>query len=370
MQWLPVILILPYSLLLIKIFRSLQKIKQFSFSGNPSEFISVVIACRNEETNIPSLLNDIRQQDYPSEFFEVIIVNDNSTDGTAGAVSDFNNMKNLRIINNAGSGKKQALRTGILDSRGEYILTTDADCRVRSSWIKTIAAFAEKNKPDLIICPVQIDKQKGLFGRFQELEFLSLQGITAGTAAGNCSTMCNGANLAFTKAAYMRNAGNLHDELNTGDDVFLLHSLKMESNATILWLESENATVTTSPSKKIKQYLKQRARWISKGTSYSDNYTIFLGVSTFIAVFIEPLLLLLSVFYPGYLVAFFSVALIKAIPDYLILRNTALRYKRKDLMRWFILSVIVYPIYVTGVILTLTIRSKRKPVSFPFQKGT
>ena len=230
--------------------------------------------------------------------------------------------------------------------------------------------FAEQNRPDLIICPVQIEKQKGFFGRFQELEFLSLQGVTAGTAADNCSTMCNGANLAFTKAAYMRNSGNLHDELNTGDDVFLLHSLKTESNALISWLESENATVTTSPSKNIKQYLNQRARWISKGSSYSDHFTIMLGVATFTAVFIELFLLILAALYPGYLVAFFIVLLIKAIPDYLILRNTSIRYKRKDLMRCFIPSLVVYPFYVTGVILAVIARSKRKPVSFPFQKGT
>ena len=141
MQWLPVILILPYLILLIKIYRSLQKIKQFSFTDNPSLFISVVIACRNEETNIPHLLNDIRQQDYPPELFEVIIINDNSTDATLSAVSDFANMKNLRIIDNAGIGKKLALRTGIKEAAGEYILTTDADCRVKRSWIKTIAAF-------------------------------------------------------------------------------------------------------------------------------------------------------------------------------------------------------------------------------------
>ena len=49
-------------------------------------------------------------------------------------------------------------------------------------WIRTIASFYEHNKPDMIICPVQLEKRNGFFRRFQELEFLSLQGITAGSA--------------------------------------------------------------------------------------------------------------------------------------------------------------------------------------------
>ena len=114
------------------------------------------------------------------------------------------------------------------------------------SWIRTIAAYFEENNPDMIICPVQLDGKQGFFARFQELEYLSLQGITAGTAAGGNGIMCNGGNLAFTREAYLNHADHLHMELATGDDVFLLHSLKKDPGSKIIWLESQEAVVTTT----------------------------------------------------------------------------------------------------------------------------
>ncbi len=116
------------------------------------------------------------------------------------------------------------------------------------NWIRTIASFFEKNNPDMIICPVQLEGSQGFSGWFQELEFLSLQGVTAGSVMAGNGIMCNGANLAFTRNAYLKHMENLHFDLNTGDDVFLLHSLKKQPGSIIMWLESPDAIVTTSSS--------------------------------------------------------------------------------------------------------------------------
>ncbi len=80
-------------------------------------------------------------------------------------------MSNILIINNKGTGKKQALRTGIQAAKGDLIITTDADCTMGKSWIRTIAAFYEINKPDMIICPVQMESVHGFFGDFRNLNF-------------------------------------------------------------------------------------------------------------------------------------------------------------------------------------------------------
>jgi cellulose synthase/poly-beta-1,6-N-acetylglucosamine synthase-like glycosyltransferase len=271
MHWLPVILVLPYVFLLLKIYRSLLKIKTFNVSTDPLTFVSVVVACRNEQKNLPLLLNSIAGQDYPKGLFEVIIVDDNSTDRTFEIASDFTGPGNIIAINNRGKGKKQAIRTGINASSGILIITTDADCRMGKRWIRTIAAFYEKHKPDMIICPVQIGLKAGFFGRFQELEFLSLQGITAGSVFSGDATLCNGANLSFTREAYLNNTDNLHFEIASGDDIFLLHSLKKQIRSRkILWLESPDTVVTAASSPTVGSFLKQRRRWISKGKAYSD----------------------------------------------------------------------------------------------------
>lgn len=350
MHWLSAILIIPYILILLKIYRSLLKIKPFSVTYYPVTFVSVIVACRNEEEHIPQLLKSISEQDYPANLFEIIIVDDNSTDRTAEATSCFGATGNILLISNKGTGKKQALKTGICKASGNLVITTDADCVMGKSWIKTIAAFYEKHKPDMIICPVQIESSPGFFGRFQELEFLSLQGITAGSAHAGTGTMCNSGNLAFTKEAYLNNAGNLNFEIASGDDIFFLHSLKKQMSSKILWLESTQAIVKTASSPTAGSYLRQRRRWISKSVAYTDRFSILLGIVTFVTILLQVSLLFAGLIYQPFLLVFLTIFIIKSAADFLILLNTTRRYNRPELMNWFLPVQAVYPFYVLLVV--------------------
>jgi poly-beta-1,6-N-acetyl-D-glucosamine synthase len=370
MYWLPAILVLPYIYLLLKIFRSLLHLSLFNVSPDPVTFVSVVVACRNEHKNLPVLLNSIVSQDYPKSLFEVIIVNDNSTDNTYEIAEGFIKNCNILAINNNGNGKKQALRTGIIASKGSLTITTDADCVMGKDWIRTIAAFYEKDKPDLIICPVQIESVPGFFGRFQELEFLGLQGITAGSAFSAEGTMCNGANLAFTREVYLNHSDNLHDDLISGDDVFLLHSLKEENQSKIFWLESADALVTTASSSTLRSFLKQRSRWISKGKVYKDRYTIILGIVTFITIILQISYLIASLIYPILIWVFLVIFILKSIPDFLILLNASGRYGKKYLMKWFLPAQLIYPFYVLSVVIYSFISREKRNINFPFPKET
>lgn len=351
LYWLPLILISPYVILLLLIYRSLLRIKGFKVTHDPSTYISIVIACRNEQENLPGLLWSIAMQDYPEELFEVIIVNDNSTDRTLTVASEFSLLGNIQTINNQGAGKKLAIRTGINIAKGILIITTDADCTMGKKWLRTIAAFYEQEKASLIICPVRIGNMPGFFGRFQSLEFLSLQGITAGSAKSGNGTMCNGANLAFEKDAYMNHLAELHDEIATGDDVFLLHSLKRDSKAKILWLESTDAMVITCPSPTLNAFFRQRKRWISKANAYRDTYSVILGFVTFVTILLYTGTLMEGIFNREHLKIFLMIFLLKSLPDFLILINTAKRYGDGKLMKWFLPAQVIYPFYVLGVIL-------------------
>jgi glycosyltransferase involved in cell wall biosynthesis len=370
MQWLPVIPVLIYFLLLLKIYGSLLGIKPFILNENPAVFISVIVACRNEETNLPHLLKDISEQDYPPELFELIIVDDNSTDSTREIALCFEGITNLQTVINQGKGKKQALRTGIDIAKGKLIITTDADCRMGIRWVRSIAAFYEKNCPDMIICPVQLKPASGFFGKFQELEFLSLQGITAGTVTYGNGTMCNGANLAFTREAYYFNIENLRFDIPTGDDVFFLHSLKKKAGSGILWLESSDAVVTTSGSIHLKEYLNQRKRWLSKSSAYRDFNSILLGTVTFTTVLTQAFIIVAVLFSSMFLPVIPVIFLLKSAADYLILRNTLIRYKKKKLLNWFLPAQIIYPVYVITVAFYAALFPLKREISSPSQKGT
>lgn len=360
MHWLFLIILIPYIHFLVRIYSSLLKIKTYHPEKNPDIFVSVIVACRDEEKNLPFLLSDISGQVYSPDLFEVIIVDDNSSDSTFKVASGFNKIRNLKVLKNAGIGKKTGIKTGIKASTGTLIITTDADCRMGNNWLRTIVSFQCENDPEMIICPVKLDSDRGFFQSFQELEFLSLQGITAGTASSGNPVMCNGANLAFLKEAYLKYSNNLHYELASGDDVFLLHNIKRGRRNKIMWLESESAMVTTRASETLPSYIRQRARWISKAGSYSDRFTKILAIVTFVTILVQLLLLTFGLFLPGLLWVFAVFFVLKSIPDTIILSNTARRYDKTHLMRWFVLSQLIYPAYVlTAVIYSLSHRSER-----------
>lgn len=345
MPWLPSILILPYVILLLNIIRSLYRIESFLAYKPGKTFISVVIACRNEEEELPQLLQTLADQNYPADLFEVIIVDDNSTDNTRTVAESSERPVNIIVLSNKGRGKKEALKTGISVAKGELILTTDADCIMGRGWISTISAFFESYSPGMIICPVRLGSMPGFFGRFQELEFLSLQGITAGTAAAGIGTMCNGANLAFTKKAYLDNAANLRFDIATGDDVFLLHSMKKQKSK-ISWLESQEAVIITDPCSDMKSFFKQRKRWASKSSAYRDTFSIILGIVTFVTILTQAVLFTGAFFDLMLMKAFMIVFILKSIPDFIILLNTTRRYGRKELLKWFLPSQLIYPFYL------------------------
>ncbi|MCX8010682.1 MAG: glycosyltransferase, partial [Ignavibacteria bacterium] len=109
------------------------------------EFISVIVAVKNEEKNIRQLLNCLKQQNYNQSFYEIIIVDDYSEDETLKILNQMSSqIPNLVVISNRDNpsgirGKKSALSYAISNSKGEILLFTDADCRPEPFWISSIS---------------------------------------------------------------------------------------------------------------------------------------------------------------------------------------------------------------------------------------
>ena len=350
MYWLLLLITIPYLYILLRIYKNLRGIKSFTPAGTPEQFISVIVACRNEEASLPLLLGNIASQDYPSDLFEVIVADDHSSDKSSDIASGFSGIQNLRVCRNRGTGKKAAIRTAVSEAHGNLIVAVDADSRMNPGWLKAIAAFYEKEGSDMIICPVVLEAEgRGFLTRFQELEFLGLQAITAGSAEAGDPLMCNGANLFFTKKSFEKHAFSLHDELASGDDIFLLHRMKADGSSRISWLESDDARVRTNALSSAAGFLRQRTRWISKAGSYSDFPTKFTALATLAVVILQAATLIAAFAGSRFLLLYGSLFLIKSLPDYLVLRNTAIRYGRKSLLKWFIPSQIIYPFYVITV---------------------
>ena len=263
----------------------------FSLSTNNNQlstFITVLISARNEAENISCLLDALLAQSYPKELFEVIVVDDHSTDNTAEIVKGYSNIKliSLKDFMPAGqinSYKKKAIEIGIEQSRGELIVTTDADCYAPENWLQTIAAFYEINKPELIVMPVAINCSSRAIEIFQALDFMTLQGITGASVHKKMHSMCNGANLAYTRKAF--NAVNGFkgiDSIASGDDMLLMHKIAMQYPNGIAYLKSAEVIVQTQPVHTVKEFFNQRIRWASKADKYEDKRIFWVLVLVYL----------------------------------------------------------------------------------------
>lgn len=239
--------------------------------------ISVVIPARNETENIEACLRSILTQNYPESLFEIILVDDHSDDDTVLKAEKLGSR--IRVLHlkdqlngRPGPGfKKMALAMGIEASRGELIVSTDADCVAGKDWLRNLAVFFERHDASMIIAPVAYFPEGSLSARFQLLDFMTMQGITAASQRLGLGGMANGANLAFSREAFDKVEGYKGiDHLASGDDYLLLGKMRKQFPDRVFYLKSKDAIVQTSAQPGWKAFLRQRVRWASKTGRYPD----------------------------------------------------------------------------------------------------
>ncbi|MEO8768675.1 MAG: glycosyltransferase [Ferruginibacter sp.] len=249
-----------------------------TINSQRSTFITVIIPARNEAANIKACLETIARQTYPENLFEVLVIDDHSTDNTAEIVGSFP-AKNIKLISlkeyigddQINSFKKKAIEIAVQQSKGKLIVTTDADCLVPVNWLATIAAFYEEYNPAFIAAPVSINCNFNFGEIFQALDFMTLQGITGASVHKKIHSMCNGANLAYERAAFYEVDGFKGiDSIASGDDMLLMHKIYNRYPERVLFLKSKNAIVQTAAQKTIAAFFNQRIRWASKADKYDD----------------------------------------------------------------------------------------------------
>jgi len=239
--------------------------------------VTVIIAARNEALNIAHCLRSITAQTYPVNLLEVIVVDDHSIDDTALVVQSFNKafiqciFLNDYVKNPINSYKKKAIEIGIAKSNGELIVTTDADCFMGKNWLTSIVSFYEEKAPVFIAAPVLINTNNSFLSIFQSLDFMTLQGITGAAVNKKMHNMCNGANLAYTKKAFLKVGGFAGiDTIASGDDMLLMHKIFKSYPDKVLFLKDKEAIVQTQPMQTWKSFFNQRIRWASKADKYND----------------------------------------------------------------------------------------------------
>ena len=306
-------LLLLYAVLII--FYRKQWIKTPISKLTPGEYgqnisISVIIPARNEGNNLPALLQSLQAQTYAKHLFETIVINDYSTDDTAAVVQQFPDVILINLADELGNlrinaYKKKAIEIAIARSTGNIIVTTDADGVVPPEWLSNIATSFDQQPIQLLVMPVAMFDTTASDGPltkflkiFQALDFMTLQGITGASVHAGFHSMCNGANLAYTKHAFNTVDGFKDiDQLASGDDMLLMHKINKQFTGQIKYLKAKEVIVHTSPMSTLKDFLNQRIRWASKADTYKDHRIVLVLVLVYLVNLVLLLIPVISFFY-------------------------------------------------------------------------
>jgi len=300
-----ILLLLNYCFFVNKINAGLKKILGHAQPGNVvKEFASIIIPFRNESDVILDNLASIERLDYPSDKYEVIYVDDSSSDDGYEKLKASIKNDNIKIVQCSSNGarrghKKKALQAGIDKSRGQIIITTDADCVFDKDWLSEMIKYFD-DETAFVSGPVNFAGGKGLFFKVQLIEFASLVMTGAGLIGGGTPSICNGANLAYRKNVFdmvKGFAGNLN--LSSGDDELLMQKIASQTNYKIKFCASEKAVVRTKANRTLRGFINQRKRWASKSVYYKNK--------TLVAMLVLIYLFYLSVFLLPFAAVFVSI---------------------------------------------------------------
>lgn len=346
------LLLIYYIYFLEGIYSGLSKIQKEYQIKIPEEFVSVLIPFRNESENILNSLKSIESQNFSKDKFEVLYINDSSTDDSLIKLCEAEKSSNIKIISLPESylpnaHKKRAVRYGIQNSKGKIIVTTDADCIHKKDWLKTMLNYFDKDT-GFISGPVQFSKGSTLFEKIQRLEFAGLILAGAGLIGINKPAICNAANAAYKREAYDSVKG-FDDNMNlsSGDDEILMQKIRREGKYKIKFCMDRSAVVTSLPNKSLTDFYYQRKRWASKGLFYKNKLLklkLVLIALFYISILIQPVLGLF--FSPVFFVSFIIFFISKVVIEYLILKKGSELIFDKELLKTFLITELLHIPYI------------------------
>jgi len=266
--------------------------KQFS---HPQPFnhpipVSVIICARNESHNLKRFLPFVLEQDYPKDLFEVIVVNDQSTDDSQEILEAFSKQyPHLRIIQIPAEetktlpGKKYALSKGIAAARFERLLLTDADCKPASDkWLQIMAASHISHLTSHIFLGYgAYETRPGLLNKFIRWETVNTCMQYASYAAMGLPYMGVGRNLSYDRSL-LKGLNNdkafqeIYSKTPSGDDDLLISRIASKENTSVC-IDKDAFTISV-PQTTLKAWWKQKTRHSSTGKYYPKKTKNLLGI--------------------------------------------------------------------------------------------
>lgn len=322
----------------------------------PSKAISVIVCVRNEADNIEACIQSILNQKFPKSLYEIIVVNDFSTDKTLKILNQFSDK--IKIIklsehlppeNALVPNKKKAITMAVGLSQYDVVLCADGDCIYGENWILSMEQYYKKYQKQFVSGPVDYIDDHKLFSNFLQMDLVAMIGVTAGSIGQKSPVMASGANMLFEKAAFYDVGGYKgNDDIASGDDVFLMQKIFLKNNKAVGFVKNTEAFAKTYAPQTFREFLNQRIRWTSKSNNLVDNnvklvlmFNFLFYISTFSSLFILPW------WHLSYLAFGLILLSLKILIDLLFFGNILAFYNKSYLMRWIVFMEITHIIYVS-----------------------
>jgi cellulose synthase/poly-beta-1,6-N-acetylglucosamine synthase-like glycosyltransferase len=311
-------------------------------SQEASPFVSVVIAARNEEGNIAECLTSVLHQSYPSEKYEIVVVNDHSSDGTERICLEFAAAHPQVVYLNARHdellrGKTNALDQGIERARGEIILVTDADCTVPTTWVEwTARRYGEQVG---VVGGITVQKASTPFEGMQSVDWAYVLGLAASAVAYRDPLSTIGNNLSFRKAAYQEIGGYRKIPFSVTEDFMLFRSILRTTKWRCLYPIDPRVLVVSQPCSTFRELIRQKHRWGKGGLDMKLSGMTIMATGFGTHALILGTMIFGSVFFAA------TCLMLKFAADYIFLHAVLKRLERTDLLKffyWFELYFILY----------------------------
>jgi len=314
--------------------------------------VSIIVAARNEETNIRNCLESLAHIEYPTGQLEVIIVDDRSTDHTPEIIQEyterFPHFKSIVTTEGVGQlqGKANALSQGIDVSTGEIIMITDADCTVQPSWVKNTVKYYTDDT-GMVLGFTLIETRSG-FQAIQSLDWLFLLTLAAAGIGLNHPLSCVGNNMSYRRKTYNEVGGYRNIKFSVTEDFSLLHAVFDRTKWKIRYPIDTQALIMTKACPTWKVLYQQRQRW---GTGGLD--ADLLGFYIMAVAFCLHVLNLISPFFVSNILYALVPLLLKFTADAAILSIPLRRFKQLRLFKYFLhfeLYFILYTILLPFIV--------------------
>ena len=309
-------------------------------------FVSVLIAARNEESYLSECLESVLNQSYDPGRFEVIVINDHSTDRTESICQEFaRRFLNFSYANareySALKGKTNALDQGIEKARGEIILITDADCTVPRTWVEWTSKRYSHSVG--IVGGITVQRAETWFEGMQSLDWAFLLGLAASTVSLRYPLSIIGNNLSFRKAAYEDVGGYRTIPFSVTEDFMLFRSIVTTRKWDYLCPIDPKVLVVSQPCSSWKEIIRQKHRWGKGGLDMRLS-----GFSIMVIGFGLDTLMLISLLLGNPLLAPVAMFL-KMGGDYFFLHIVLKKLGRLDLLKYFAAFQAYFFLYVVSL---------------------